>query len=106
MKIFSSIQQGVDKNGMPAPLFVMHLDTEKTGHPDTDSFYVAFPEDFILSKNSEDLIEVLTSMITSLVYNAYGIAPETMKKDAITDWHATGFDRNYPNGVNTGSREK
>lgn len=96
MKIFSSIQISPENK----PVFVLYLDTEKTGIQEQDCLYSAHDFTPYLGKEDpEKLLELITPMLSELLYTAYGETPENARKQPITDWHATGFDRNYPNGV-------
>ena len=94
MKIFSNMITMNDGT----PVFALYLDTEKTGVQSNDCLYSA--SDFTSLKGVDDpekILEFLMPMLSELVYTAYGEA--ISDKKPITDWHQTGFDRNFPNGV-------
>ena len=94
MKIFSEIKILPDNT----PVFVLYLDTEKTGDPNKDCLHSAHDfSDYMDCNDPAKLLEIITPMLSELIYTAYGYpSPNT---EPLTDWHATGFDRNYPNGV-------
>lgn len=105
MKIFSEMMERENQRGELEPTFVLYLDTQKTGDPSKDSLYAA--NDFTKVQGSNDpevILALLIPMISELIYAAYG-EPAIYTKP-LTDWHATGFDPKYPNGVNTGIYDK
>jgi hypothetical protein len=84
------------------PVFVLFIDTEKTGNPDQDCFYAAHDYSSFVgneNENSDKLIDMIMSMLSDLIHSAYGVSSEIANKKPLTDWHNTGFDRNYPNGI-------
>lgn len=73
MKIFSDIQVSPENK----PVFVLYLDTQKTGDQIKDCLYAA--HDFTLyvgSNDPEKLLELITPMLSELLYAAYGEKPE------------------------------
>jgi hypothetical protein len=96
MKIFSDIQVSPENK----PVFILYLDTQVTGDQNKDCLYAAHDfTPYVGNNDPEKLLELITPMLSELLYAAYGESPENARKEPITDWHATGFDRNYPNGV-------
>lgn len=105
MKIFSEMMERENHRGELEPTFVLYLDTQRTGDPSKDSLYCA--NDFTNVQGTNDpevILALLIPMISELVYTAYG--DSIVDKKPMTDWHATGFDPKYPNGVNTGVYDK
>jgi len=99
MKIFSDIQISPEEK----PVFVLYLDTQVTGDQHKDCLYAAHDFTKYLGVNDpEKLLELIVPMLSELLYAAYGESVENAHKQPMTDWHATGFDPKYPNGVNTG----
>jgi|GEM_PF-4398702 hypothetical protein len=93
MKIFSQIIEA--PNGIP--VFALYLDTEFSGNPEKDTSYAAIDCRLIEGNDPERIISQIVPMISELIYHSYG---ESMQKTTpLTDWHATGFDRNSVNGV-------
>lgn len=101
MRIFTNnVKENEVADGSP-PMFVMYLDTQKTGDESKDITHISIDMTGLEElKDPDQIISLLSPLLSELVYNAYG---EKVNKTPLTDWHATGFDRNYPNGVNTGS---
>ena len=101
MKIFSELVTRPDMYGKETPTFALFLDTELTGDKNKDCLYAA--ADYTPIKDSQDADKILTFLIellSSAVYTAYGEKPEYYgKKEPLTQYHRTGFDPNYPNGV-------
>ncbi len=93
MKIFSNTIVAQDGT----PVFALYLDTERTGDQQRDCLYAA--NDFTSMKGEDDaekILNFLIPLLSELVYTAYGHRVDTQP---MTDYHATGFDKNYPNGV-------
>jgi hypothetical protein len=100
MKISSEIIEQQDEYGLSIPVFVLYLDSEETGNKDKDCRYSA--NDFssmIGNNNPEEILSFITPMLSELLYGYYGKTAEDNHKTPLTDWHATGFDRNSVNGV-------
>lgn len=96
MKIFSEMLDTHDARNQPVQVFVLYLDSMKTGDPEKDIKNCGHSMQGIDLNDSESLINIVVPMISSLIEDAYG---DNSAKTPLTDWHATGFDRNYPNGV-------
>lgn len=96
MKIFSEILDTEDSYKRPVKVFVLYLDSMETGDPEKDVRNCGQSIEGIDMNDPESLIAIVVPMITSLIEAAYG---DNRPKTPLTDWHATGFDRNYPNGV-------
>jgi hypothetical protein len=104
MKLFSQMQLSPQGN----PVFVLYLDTQKTGKPAEDTLYaVADATNFENENDPEKILGLIIPLLSELVYAVYGESPEPYgKKEPLTSYSTTGFDPNYPNGVNTGVYDK
>src|SRR5271165_571434 len=103
MKIFSD--KILAPNGIE--VFALYVDSELTGDREKDTVHCAV--DVALSGNNDPdkILSHVIPMLTASVYNLYGKKPELYgKKEPLTHYSTTGFDPNYPNGVNTGVYDK
>ena len=90
--------QSKGRNGEPEPVFVLYLDTQKTGAPDKDTLYCAADATKLMTlKDPEEILGFIIPMLSELIYTVYG--DPIKKTEPLTDWHTTGFDRNAVNGV-------
>lgn len=96
MKIFSEILECNDPNNNIGSLFVLYLDTENTGDRNKDIKHCAHPISEVHYNDPDLLIGMLIPMLSELIEASYG---NSQSREPLTNWHATGFDRNYPNGV-------
>jgi hypothetical protein len=103
MKIYSEILESVDKWEKPVKVFVLYLDTQLTGNPEKDIKNCGMEMKYMDPHNPDSIISVVVPMITSLIDESFGNPSD---KEPITEWHATGFDSKYVNGVNTGIHDK
>ena len=104
MKIHSQMQLSPHGD----QLFVLYLDTEKTGNTGEDTLYCASDaKDFVNEDDPEEILAFIIPLLSVLVHTVYGEKPEIWgKKEPLTQYSTTGFDPNYPNGVNTGVYDK
>jgi hypothetical protein len=104
MKIFSQNQLSPHGN----PVFVLYLDTEKSGKPEQDTLYAAADATNFEGENDpEKILGLIIPLLSELIYAVYGEKPDAYgKKEPLTNYSTTGFDPNYPNGVNTGVYDK
>lgn len=103
MKIFSD--KMIAPNG--TVVFALYVDSEKTGVPEKDSVYSAIDIALLGNHDPDQILSHIIPMLTEMVYTLYGETPEPYgKKEPLTKYSNTGFDPNYPNGVNTGIYDK
>ena len=101
MKIFS--EKMIAPNGIE--VFALYVDSELTGDKEKDTVYSAL-DVALLGNHPDQILSHVIPMLTEMMYMLYGESPENARKKPITNWHATGFDPKYPNGVNTGIYDK
>lgn len=99
MQFYSTLQTVNNPDGSKIPIFTIYIDTHKTGIPEQDVVHCAFDYNVIKDKDPDTILSTLIPIITQLVYTIYGEPPENRDKQPLTDWHATGFDRNAVNGI-------
>ena len=90
MKIFSDIQVSPDNT----PFFVLYLDTQKTGDQNKDTAHCAMDMSNIDMTDPDQIISLITPLLTNLVYTVYGKPPAFGKLEPLTDINTTGFDKN------------
>lgn len=90
MKIFSDILVSPEN----ILTFVLYLDTQKTGNSQKDVTHCAGDMTSILDMNDPGLImELITPLLSELIYNAYGIPPLVGNIQPLTDINTTGFNK-------------
>jgi hypothetical protein len=97
MIIFSEMIHQATIDGLAVPVFILYLDTQLTGDPTKDLKHCAMDfTPYVGCDDPEKMSSLILTMMSELIYKSYG---EPMNTKPLTDWHATGFDRNFPNGV-------
>ena len=77
MKIFSEIQQSPHGD----LLFVLYLDTQKTGKPQEDTLYAAADaRNFIHENDSGKILDFIIPLLSELVHSVYGKSLNIMVK--------------------------
>lgn len=95
MKIFTDKLEYRDEKEKPHSSFVMFLDKQETG-TDADIFHCAMNAEALEGVTDPmKILEVLSPMLDTLVHEAF----RDKDQKPITNWHATGFDPNFSNGV-------
>jgi hypothetical protein len=98
MRIFSEMLEDKNLMGEPRVALVLYHDSQKTGDVNQDYTHVATDFTHLIdSTDPEKILAFLMPMLNELIYTVYGKSGRPT--EPLTDWHATGFDRNYPNGV-------